>query len=134
MIASKLFNFLIDVSKLIRDGDIDPVKFLISSRPGLPLLRSHDDWSLLHIAAVHNRVSLIECMILNNFDPYLSNDEEEGWNALHSAALNNSVDVIKYFCQQFPEMMDMKSKEGETPHGVAKYHNEQLSIKTFDNM
>jgi ankyrin repeat protein len=73
-------------------GDVARLREALAADPGLVGARSHDGWTLLHLAAFFGRGDAVDALLRAGADPGALSENHEGNTALH-AALAGTADM-----------------------------------------
>jgi hypothetical protein len=104
-----------DLFKLLKENpSLDKVKSFFECNKELDLNKKHDGSYAIFIVANHCFVhGIIKELLDNGAD--INTIDINGNTALHYAAVSKNMNVIDYFCNNHPEMIDKKNNKGETP-------------------
>lgn len=102
-------------------GRLDLVKFLIKKGSNLKVIR--DGLTLLHVAALRGKGSVVKCLLEENFDFDVDIKSSENFTPLHCAALYGRVEVVDILIRAKSDC-SLANNFGESPlHCAASYNH-----------
>lgn len=126
MADGKKFEFFGTLMKMKNDKLCN---HLITENPSAIQRKNTHDSTLLHFAAASDRVAVVKHLIKYGADINAVNNA--GYSLLHFAAYNNAEAVIKYLCQNYPQLVELKSNKKLTPFDFSTTFNCTGALKAF---
>lgn len=96
----------------IKEGDFRKVKTICEEEPLLANIKGYQDNTVLHYAASNEQLLCLQ--ILSQFGSVDEvNDNSE--TILHAAARTGSTKCVRWICDNYPELVNVKGPSGNTP-------------------
>ncbi len=115
-----------EIHDAARAGDVEKVKALIKTNPGLVNAKDDTRWTPLHFAAINGREDVVELFLSKGADVNAKNKSQR--TPLHLAACFGHKDVVELFLSKGAEV-NAKNKFGETPLDEAAKQGHKVVVE-----
>ncbi|KAL3872338.1 hypothetical protein ACJMK2_040269 [Sinanodonta woodiana] len=104
----------------VGNDNLNIVKYLIKTNPGLLQQNDKNGWTALHHAALGGSVPVLKTLIAAGLDITARNNDDE--NILHIAAGHDNLNIVKYLIKTNPGLLQQNDKNGWTAlhHAASK--------------
>ena len=102
-----------------KEGNTEVVQYLVENYPELLTMRDKELSSPFPVAGLSGSVELVKYLISKGCE--VMDKDNDGWTVLHQACNEGKLDLVQYLVDNYPEMLTIRDKSGQSPFLVTGY-------------
>ena len=113
--------------KACNEGWLTLVQYLVETYPDLLKIRYKEGISPILVAGLSGSVELVQYLISKGCDKF--DKDSLGRTVLHKACQEGKLELVQYLVENYPDMLTIRDKEGQSPLLVIGYSGSVELVK-----